>query len=464
MISNHMVDTAIQLCRIAPTGWVMYITGGYVRDLLIGIQPRDIDIEVYHAKPHELVDWARAVDPEADVFGKSFGVIKLTYQGIDFDLSLPRRESKNGEGHTGFDVESDPYMSTREACARRDFTINSMMLRLPDMKLIDHYGGRLAIQFKYLIPTSEHFAEDPLRILRGMQFAARFRLKSSPKLMKYGKQLLGEYHTLPKERVWHEWYKWAMAMYPSMGLRVLRDTGWITTVPYLEQLVGLEQDSIHHPEGSVWRHTMLAVDAVVRKQELLVLPLSDEDRAICVFAVLCHDFGKISTTVHEDDGSITSRGHDVLGEAMALEFMEAIGAPNEIGVKVSRLVRQHMRHIFTNSVSRRTVRRLARDLAPATIEQWGVVAYADHSSRPPRPVGMHKNAQAIMDMASEMRLEFEPPKHILMGRHLIDMGLTPGKEFGVILKAAYEAQLDGVFYDVDEASKWAQEFINRMED
>jgi len=461
---HEILSAAVEISTLMPSKWAAYVVGGAVRDICYGIYPHDIDIEVFNATPDELVGFAQRLDPKADVVGKSFGVVKLAYHGVQFDLSIPRTETKRGSGHKGFDVQPDPYMSTEEACLRRDFTINSMMLRLPDMKLIDHYGGRLAIQFKYLIPTSEHFAEDPLRILRGMQFAARFRLKSSPKLMKYGKQLLGEYHTLPKERVWHEWYKWAMAMYPSMGLRVLRDTGWITTVPYLEQLVGLEQDSIHHPEGSVWRHTMLAVDAVVRKQELLVLPLSDEDRAICVFAVLCHDFGKISTTVHEDDGSITSRGHDVLGEAMALEFMEAIGAPNEIGVKVSRLVRQHMRHIFTNSVSRRTVRRLARDLAPATIEQWGVVAYADHSSRPPRPVGMHKNAQAIMDMASEMRLEFEPPKHILMGRHLIDMGLTPGKEFGVILKAAYEAQLDGVFYDVDEASKWAQEFINRMED
>jgi len=462
MISNHMVDTAIQLCRIAPTGWVMYITGGYVRDLLIGIQPRDIDIEVYHAKPHELVDWARAVDPEADVFGKSFGVIKLTYQGIDFDLSLPRRESKNGEGHTGFDVESDPYMSTREACARRDFTINSMMLRLPDMKLIDHYGGERGIRVRHLIPTSKHFTEDPLRVLRGMQFAARFRLKSNPEFIKYGRKLLDEYHTLPKERVWHEWHKWAKAMYPSMGLKVLQDTGWIKTVPHLHKLIGLEQDARHHKEGGVWKHTLYAVDAVVSRQLTHALP--EKDRVICMFAVLCHDFGKITTTEHREDGSITSYGHDVAGEAMALEFMEAIGAPNDISIAVSKLVRQHMRHIFTTSVARRTVRRLARDLVPATIEQWGVVAYADHSGRPPLPVGMHPSAQAIVDMAEEMSIELSPPKHILMGRHLINMGMTPGKEFGVILKAAYEAQLDGAFCDVDEASKWAQEFINRMED
>ena len=691
-----MIDVAKKLSVEMPSGWVAYIVGGAVRDICMGQNPHDIDIEVFGATPDELVEFAQRIDPRADVVGKSFGVVKLKYRLVDFDLSIPRTETKRGTGHKGFDVTPDPNMSTREACARRDYTINSMMLRLPKMDLVDHYGGRRAIQFKYLIPTSKHFAEDPLRILRGMQFAARFRLKGSPDLIKYGKQLLSEYDTLPKERVWHEWDKWARAMYPSMGLRVLRDTGWITTVPYLGQLVGLEQDVRHHPEGwsinelfvplnplaagmtktrsidgarevsqvgeltqgppaapamipsvscasraeslvdnpinclssaniaralslllshktaiavvthaarSVWAgdrtalgahkclrivleipmprvlsivessindfeilkriihpvaiyvmnmlgpvklsaekkyhevsmqpngaalsidllseinvlissivmdlkpdavnnsvlfyydlalerdfdfrhvsscnidydtthtmackpcigdvysHVLHAVDAVVSRQESLVLPLTDEDRAICVFAALCHDFGKISTTVHEDDGSITSRGHDVLGETMALEFMEAIGAPKEIALKVSKLVRWHMRHIFTTSVSRRTVRRLARDLYPATIEQWAVVAYADQSSRPPKPVGMHKNAQAIVDMAEEMSIEFNPPEHIMLGRHLIDIGMKPGKEFGVILSSAYEAQLDGEFSDTESGLVWIQNHL-----
>ena len=457
-----MIDVAKKLAQEMPRRWTAYLVGGCVRDLCMGQNPHDIDIEVFNATPDELVEFAQGLDPKADVVGKSFGVVKLTYHGVQFDLSIPRTETKRGSGHKGFDVQPNPDMSTAEACLRRDFTINSMMLRLPDMKLIDHYGGERGIRFRHLIPTSKHFTEDPLRVLRGMQFAARFRLKSNPEFIKYGKQLLSEYHTLSTDRIWHEWHKWAKAMHPSMGLKVLQDTGWITTVPHLHKLIGLEQDARHHKEGSVWKHTLYAVDAVVSRQLTQALP--EKDRVICMFAVLCHDFGKITTTEHREDGSITSYGHDVAGEAMALEFMEAIGAPNDISIAVSKLVRQHMRHIFTTSVARRTVRRLARDLVPATIEQWGVVAYADHSGRPPLPVGMHPSAQAIVDMAEEMSIELSPPKHILMGRHLINMGMTPGKEFGVILKAAYEAQLDGVFYDVDEASRWAQEFINKMED
>jgi len=452
-----MIDVAKELAAEMPSEWEVYIVGGAVRDICAGILPHDIDLEVFHATPDELVAFAQRIDPHADVVGKSFGVVKLQYHLVDFDLSLPRHETKRGLGHKGFDVVPDPEMSTKEACARRDFTINSMMLRLPDLKLIDHYGGRRDLRFRYLRPTSPHFVEDPLRVLRGMQFAGRFNLMPTISFVTYGKELLHEHKELSKDRIWHEWYKWAQAIKPSMGIRALEAAGWLDTVPYLEDLEYIEQDSLHHPEGNCLTHTLHAVDAVISKTS--IQPLMEDDLPICVFAALCHDFGKIDTTVYEDDGSITSRGHDVIGEGMALEFMEAIGAPKEISLKVSRLVRCHMAHLSADVVSHRMVRRLARDLFPATIEQWGVLAYADHSSRPPLPTGMHPNAQRIVDLAEEMSLEYNPPSHIMLGRHLIGLGMKPGKEFGVILSSAYEAQLDGEFSSTESGLVWIQNHL-----
>ncbi len=156
-----------------------YLVGGCVRDWLLGVPVHDFDIEVYGVDYPDLVRLLSRYG-RADWVGKSFGVVKLTHaSGAVWDFSVPRRDSKRGPGHKGFDVEFDPELSPLEASARRDFTINSMLWDARSGELMDPHGGRLDLEARILRHTSAAFPEDPLRVLRGMQFAGRFGLKAA---------------------------------------------------------------------------------------------------------------------------------------------------------------------------------------------------------------------------------------------------------------------------------------------
>ena len=197
------------------------LVGGAVRDWLLGLESKDFDVEVAGVSFDQLHAALAPFGP-TDVVGRSFGVIKLRLDGAEYDFSLPRRESKTGSGHRGFAVEPDPSLSDAEAAARRDFTLNAIAYDPFADALIDPLGGERDLRARVLRHTGPAFSDDPLRVLRAFQLAARFDFKLAPETAELCRTMVGAYHELPFERVWGEWDKWAVkSAKPSAGLTVL---------------------------------------------------------------------------------------------------------------------------------------------------------------------------------------------------------------------------------------------------
>lgn len=434
------------LQAIQNAGGMPLFVGGCVRDELMGIDSKDIDVEVYNLHAEQLVSILRQFGKVSEV-GVSFGVIKLTTDTDDYDFSLPRRENKIGRGHKGFQVIPDHTLTPKEAAARRDFTINSVA-KTVDGELVDPYGGAEDIQNGILRHTSHHFAEDALRILRGFQFAARFNMEVHPETAELCRTLVPELRDIAVERIYMEFEKLILkGQKPSMGLKFLVDTGAVGHFPELDAIVGLHQDPEWHPEGSVDIHTGLVMDAAVEIAERE--NLSKEDRMILVLAALCHDLGKANTTVVED-GRIKSPGHDKTGVPLTESFLQSIGVSPYLIERITPLVAEHMCHIGGN-INHRFVRRLTVRLKKASVRLLVLLMEADHSGRHPLPKRCPEAAEAILDVAKELAILDSKPKPIVQGRHLIQhLMMRPGPEFKVLLDAAYEHQLDGGFETLDE--------------
>jgi tRNA nucleotidyltransferase (CCA-adding enzyme) len=183
-------------------------------------------------------------------------------------------------------------------------------------------------------------------------------------------------------------------------------------------------------------------------------------RIVYMLAVLTHDVGKATTTqevVRNGLRRIISPGHDAVGVGLAREFLEGIGAPNSIIERVLPLVFNHMAHLHGGEISDRSVRRLARRLSPASIQDLIVIMTADHMGRPPKPAVAPLAAKVLKKKAEELELHSAAPKPLVLGRHLLELGLAPGPAFGKILEAAFEAQLDGEFSDLTGGLKWLKE-------
>jgi tRNA nucleotidyltransferase (CCA-adding enzyme) len=434
-----------------------FLVGGGVRDAWLGMPTKDFDVEVFGLNYEQLMEalarWGRT-----DLVGRSFGVVKLTLaSGATFDFTLPRRDSKVAPGHKGFTITFDPTITPREAAARRDFTLNSLMYDPRRDEVLDFFGGLADLQNRVLRHTSAAFVEDPLRVLRGMQFAGRFGLTPAPETVELGRQMKASYGELAGERVREEWFKWAAkSTVPSAGLKFLVATAWIEHFPELQSVLGVPQEPEWHPEGDVFVHTCHCCDALVH---LPTWKEADEESRIAFsFAVLTHDFGKARTTqevMKEGRRRIVSPGHEEVSAAMAVSFLERIHVPQATIARVLPLVKQHMAHLQV--VTDRNVRRLAKRLEPETIQSLCLVMTADAMGRPPRPPAPPPVIAALQTKAVELHVHDSAPKPILMGRHLIELGMSPGKEFGDILAAAYDAQLEGVFSNLTQAFRWLAE-------
>jgi tRNA nucleotidyltransferase (CCA-adding enzyme) len=350
----------------------------------------------------------------------------------------------------------EPAITLPAAAARRDYTINALMYDPRRGEVLDFFGGVADLQQRTLRHTSEAFSQDPLRVLRGMQFAGRYNLTAAPETIALCRAIKAACRELAVERVREEWFKWAQqSTVPSAGLKFLAATEWVEHYPELLALIGTPQDPGWHPEGDVFVHTCHCCDALVTLPEW---PAADpESRVVLMLAVLAHDFGKPQTTQQAlKDGQlrIVSPAHEGLSGALTETFLERINAPLAVRQRVLPLVRQHMAHFQAHSD--RSVRRLARNLAPETIANLLVVMTADASGCPPLPRGLPPKAEALRERAAALAVQASAPKPILLGRHLIELGLPPGPHFGKILHAAFEAQLEGVFDDLPGAICWAK--------
>lgn len=435
---------------VSAAGGRPLLVGGCVRDALRGARPKDIDIEVYGLAAPALKQ-ALAKKFSVISVGQSFGVFKL--KGHDIDVGLPRRESKRGTGHRGFRVEGDPWMDIAEAAARRDFTVNAIYWDPRTGELLDPHGGRRDLENGTLRHTSAAFAEDPLRVLRAMQFLARFEMTPAPETVALCRQI--EPEGLPAERIFEEWAKLILqGKKPSLGLNFLRECGWVKYYPELAALIGVEQDPEWHPEGDVWNHTAHCMDAFAARR------IGDTWEDLVVgFAVLCHDMGKAVTTKKEADGRWHSYGHEGAGESIARTFLERMTRHKELIESVLPLVVCHMRplELWKADAGDAAVRRLAKRVV--RIDRLVRVDDADRRGRPPQDPGDSPQGQWLLERAAALSLKDAAPKPILLGRHLIALGMQPGPGFRELLDAGFEAQMDGAFADASGAVAWASERV-----
>jgi tRNA nucleotidyltransferase (CCA-adding enzyme) len=382
--------------------------------------------------------------------GRAFGVFIL--KGFDIDIALPRRESRFGPKHTDFKVEGDPSMSPREAASRRDYTVNAISCDPLSGEMLDPYDGIADLKARRLRHVSDAFSEDPLRVLRGMQFIARFNLEAAPETVALC-QKLGPEH-LPMERLWEEWKKLILkGNQIGKGLRFLQDCGWLQNFPELAALDGCAQDPQWHPEGDVWTHTCHCLDFYASKRTG-----EEWEDLIVGLAVLCHDLGKPDTTFTDENGRIRSPRHDILGLPLARTFLERITRQKKIFEEVLPLVEQHMRPLalYRDGAGDSAIRRLAARVK--RIDRLVRVAQADTYGRPPLEPGGFPEGEWLLKKTTELTIQDRSPKPILLGRHLLDLGIKPSKNFGKILDQAYEAQLDGIF--ADEAT--GRDYLKRL--
>jgi tRNA nucleotidyltransferase (CCA-adding enzyme) len=454
------LHTALAVLRSA--GGRPRLVGGCVRDWLLGLEPKDFDVEVY-GMDYEAMGRALAGFGPTDVVGRSFGVLKVRIEDMEYDFSLPRRESKTGAGHRGFAVAPDSTLTEAEAAARRDFTVNAIAYDPLEDRILDFHNGAADLKKKVLRHTSPAFIEDPLRVLRAFQFAARFEFTLAPETAALGRSIRDTYAELPVERVWGEWEKWALkSAKPSLGLVVLQQTGWLGHYPEIAALNGLPQEPEWHPEGDVFVHTGHCLDALVGLDSWRGGP--PDTRRVLSLAVLAHDFGKALTTKQaERRGKLrwTSPEHEAAGGPLAETFLQRIGAPLDLISYVRPLVVNHLLHHDGPAEYRdTTVRRLARKIAPATLDDLMAVMWADHLGRPPLvSPETEKRLGFFRQAAQKLALEHAAPRPIILGRHLISLGRTPGPRFKPALDAAFESQLDGAFYDESGGLEWLKNYL-----
>lgn len=447
--------------RLKDAGGRAMLVGGCVRDKIRGVPVKDWDLEVYGIEPEELEKILSEVGP-VNTVGAVFTVFKL---GQDLDVSIPRREQKTSHGHRGFTVEGDPMMSFEEACRRRDFTVNAILEDPLTGEIEDPFHGREDIDRKILraVDTGT-FVEDSLRVLRAVQFAARFGFEIEPATFELCRSI--NLSDLPKERVWGEIEKLLLqAERPGDGLRLMYKLGVTNRLfPELQALKGVPQEPEWHPEGDVDVHTMLVMDEAAK----LIGGLSYPKKVSVMLGAVCHDLGKPATTARSN-GRIRSLGHDEAGVEPTLSLLDRLNIHTldgyDVREQIVQLVRYHLKpgefYKVRDQVGDGAFRRLARKVEPDLLYR---VAKADSLGRNAEWVQREKwfgsEAQDwFIERVRELEVEEKGPEPILKGRHLIEMGLEPSPEFGDIIGAVFEKQLDGEVSSLEEAIDEAKKII-----
>lgn len=458
-----MLELPKKITRLAEiikeNGGRAMLVGGCVRDELLGLEPKDFDLEIYGIAPQKLRSILDSFG-KVDAVGEAFTVYKI---GHDLDVALPRRERKTGRGHKGFVVEGDPEMTFEEAAGRRDFTVNAIMQDALTGEIIDPYNGQEDLKNKILrVVSKETFAEDSLRVLRAAQFAARFGFEMEPETVEICRRI--DLTDLPKERIWGEFEKLLLkSEKPSIGLRYFYDLNVSNQLfPELVALQNVPQEPEWHPEGDVDVHTLMVVDEAAK----LIADLDYAKKVTVMLGAVCHDLGKPATTAFFD-GRWRSHAHDEAGVKPTLAFLDTLGIFTLDGYDVRNQVVQLVRYHLTPGMFYKSqpgdgaFRRLARKVEPDLLYR---VSKADSLGRNPDWLPLEKRFDAkaqewFIERVRALDIEKEAPKPILMGRHLIELGLQPSAQFKTILDAVYEKQLDGKITNLDNALTEARKLI-----
>ena len=460
---TKMLDQILKTIKEA--GGEAYRVGGSIRDFVLNqtseeqYQSKDIDIEVYGLSIDKLFAVLSLFNPK--LVGKIFGVIKVD----NYDFSLPRRDVKISKGHKGFEVVFDPMMDKKEACRRRDFTMNSMMQNAYTGEYFDFFGGADDIDLRIIRATDpKHFGEDPLRVLRAVQFAVRFGMEVEPHTSIICSLISLE--DLPVERIWEEIVKIMVKgkYFLSHFENALMATYTEDIFHDLCVLRYIEQNPKHHPEGNVWEHTMRALDYAAEHFTFT----DDKHKLKVMLAIMLHDIGKAETTELQEDGRITSVGHDKVGAELTENFLCQYTTDVELIEDVVSLVANHMvpLHFYNHKekISRASLNRLSTRVS--SIEDLLMVAEADACGtlKPDRKLIKKFLQEDLKTQIIAANILNSQPKRLIEYKDL-DVVINPPTLRGFTINYLYEQQLQGKFNTTEEGIEFfSQNFQTIMEE
>jgi tRNA nucleotidyltransferase (CCA-adding enzyme) len=449
---------------IEAAGGTPVLVGGATRDMIMAgktypdfSRPQDLDIEVYGLTLPQLKDALEEANFAYDEVGEFFSVLKVHVPRVEqpVDVSIPRYERSVGSGHREFEIMTNPNLTFVEAAQRRDLTINAIGYEMLTGEILDPYNGRFDIEYAYIRHVSDRFVEDPLRPLRAARFAARFGYNFIADTMDLCRSMTPLAQSLPVERVWMEVEKNIHeSLYPGNFFQWLHVMHWLELLfPEIAALRGVEQDQEWHPEGDVFEHTIHALNYWAAN-----LRTGDkEDDLITAIAILCHDFGKVTTSEwNEEKQHITAYGHEEAGAEPTRTFLHRL-RQYELAKEVVPLVENHLFPVYSDP-SPRAIRRLSTKVK--RLDLLANVSRADQAGRPPkdytdgfRQIDWFETAVKDLDVPSSGL------PRLVGGDFLISLGLSPGPNFKTILDAAFEAQIEGYITTSEEAQQFVRNYV-----
>ncbi len=417
---------------VQQVGGTTYYVGGYVRDKLLGRVIKDIDVEVHGITAEQLYVILKDLG-EPIAIGNSFGIYTLRHTNID--ISLPRKENDSGRGKQVIASYIDPFVGTKKAAVRRDLTINALMMDVLTGKIIDHFSGMNDMKRKIIRHVDEKtFSEDPLRVLRVAQFAARLNFSIADETIELSKQL--DLAQIPRERIFVELEKTLLKSdKPSVFFESLRKMEQLDSFfPEIKELIGVPQDPIHHPEGDVWNHTMLVLDAAAEMREQAYYPLG------FMMSALCHDLGKTVTTECVA-GKIHSYKHETEGIPIASNFLGRLSNMVKLKEYVINMISLHMkpRQMATQKASAKSMCKMFDEAI--SCDDLVLLSKADSYNR------LSENDYSEAEKFLFHHLDVYKERVSLpsvTGQDLVTAGFTPGKDFNEALAYAHKLQLSGV--------------------
>lgn len=398
------VDVTLLMDKIRDNGYNPLIVGGTVRDVFMGVKPKDFDIEVYGVNINNLDSFLSSQGYQVNSVGKQFGVLKVSVGGEEIDLSVPREDSRMGDGHRGLDVYMDQDMSVEQAAERRDFTINAMMYDHQLGVAIDAYGGSEDLKNGIIRHVSDKFADDPLRPLRGFQFAARYNMKLAPETVELCQSIADRSREVPQERIVMEWEKfYSKGVHPQAGLNALSDIGWSNRIP------GIDKIADHEALGRELKRAT-------------VLPLSRREPVMAALFMKRMDDHDARYFTHH-----TLNGHEMQARAYNLSRLNLTDAPSDSELRLQ-----------------------ARQLKYADLS-----LYADYMD------AQGRDTTGLRQKISALGIEHGPrPVVISAGEIMEHLGRKPGPWLGQLFKEVTRAQDEGRFTSREDALEWA---TNRLQ-
>lgn len=469
-LSSPISSIAQDICKI---GGELFLVWWCVRDMILWIQPNDLDIEVYWLN-YDSLDIILNKYGQTFAVWKSFGILKLHIQGIYVDFSLPRKDSKIKPWHTWFQVEINGSLSFYEASRRRDFTMNSILYNPLSNTIVDPYNGCKDIHDGILrITDMEKFLEDPLRVYRAVRFIWRFWLKIERESLGLLKTMVWSLSELSKERIGDEWRKiFLQSNNIRKSLELFFELGILDTYyPCISWLKNIPQDKKWHPEWDVWIHTCMVIE---QAQWIAIREnFSDEEKIILYLSALCHDFWKITHTQINEDGKITAYWHEEAWIIPTKLFLQELFFSDEIIEKIIRLITYHVTpsiwyhdNFFKNiSITDGAFRKLAKKMYPANLKELSYLCEADMMGRWELQTYRNTRIERVFlpwnwfrARSDKLWVDTKPAQNILNGKDLIQLGMSPWVELWKTIEYA-NYLYDDLWIEKDEIIKKIQEEI-----